>query len=82
MKTETMRARILDLIEGRPVKMAKAKTPHALICTRQESQLFNLLHREFNAKAMSIRKIEDKRFEIIVRDFDCNVFIRSEIHTR
>ena len=80
MKTETMNRKILDLIEKRTVKFRDGGVI-ALISPKQQSQLFNLLHREFNAHRMNLKRIDTKTVHILVSDWPGNVIIDSEIST-
>ena len=80
MKTETMRQKILDMIDGKPVKLRKGGQ-YDIISPKQSAQLFNLLHREFNAARMGVKRIDDRTARIHSSEwegkviFDCIVAI-------
>jgi hypothetical protein len=76
MNVKTMNARISDLIDGIPTKFKKGGE-HQLISTKQESQLFNTLHREYDIQSMSIINNGGNERRILAYTWDKKVLIDS-----
>lgn len=64
MTNETMKKKIADLLMGNTPKF-RSGGQHELMSRKQESQLFNTLHREYNIKRMSISKIDETTRRIV-----------------
>lgn len=76
MKIETMSARVTDLLDGYPTKFRKGGK-HELMSRKQESQLFNVLHREYNIARMSIVNNGGNERRIIASTWEGHVIIDS-----
>lgn len=76
MKHELMQARVNDLFNGYPTKFRKGGK-HELMSRKQESQLFNVLHREYNISRMSIINNGGNERRIIASTWECHVVIDS-----
>lgn len=81
MKAELMNTKICDLLDGKPIKLSKGRNNFSLISERQESQLFNTLHRIHGAQSMELKKVSNNVLSIVVKDWERNVIISSLIET-
>lgn len=80
MKPEIMRDKIGDMLVGIPTKFRNGGK-YALISPKQESQLFNTLHRDYGAMKMNLSRVQGNEIRILVQDWDYNVIIDSTIFT-
>lgn len=76
MKQETMQNKIDALLSGNPTKFRKGGQ-HELMSRKQESQLFNTLHREYNIKRMSISKIDENTRRIVASTWTSDFIINA-----
>lgn len=76
MNQQSMNNRISDLIDGIPTKFRKGGE-HQLISPKQESQLFNTLHREYNVSRMKIINNGGNERRIVATTWECDVLIDS-----
>lgn len=76
MNQQRMNNLIYDLIDGIPTKFRKGGK-HQLISPKQESQLFNTLHREYDIHSISIINNGGNERRIIAYTCDKKVLIDS-----
>lgn len=81
MNQATMHKKIIALINGETVKFSKGRNNFSLISERQESQLFNTLHREFNVARMGIKEIRKGLLKITASTWEGSTVIDSTIET-
>ena len=82
MNQVTMHKKIVALINGETVKFSRGRGTHyELLSRKQESQLFNTLHREFNVARMGIGKTPTGLLRIKATTLEGSVVIDSTIET-
>ena len=83
MRESLMVSKVHALMRGETVKFSRGSNRYSLMSERQQSQLFNLLHREFGAQRMRIAQKDAERrlLTIQVEDLECNRIIDAMIQT-
>lgn len=82
MNQATMHKKIIALINGETVKFSRGRGTHyELLSRKQESQLFNTLHREFNVARMETKEIRKGLLKITASTWDGSTVIDSTIET-
>ena len=80
MNQSTMQKKIAALMNGETVKFSRGRGTHfELLSRKQESQLFNTLHREFNVARMGIGKLSDGLLSITASTWDGVEVINAKI---